>query len=96
MQSAMKNQRLAVGLMIGQAILFAVENAMIHHIGPRGSPMLLALLRSGAGVTLVGLIGWNTGWNAWPFSTRSTRSRLSLARRLSVNAGSSNNETVWA
>jgi drug/metabolite transporter (DMT)-like permease len=59
----MKNQRLAVGLMIGQAILFAVENAMIHHIGPRGSPMLLALLRSGAGVTLVGLIGWNTGWS---------------------------------
>ena len=36
---------------------------MIHHIGPRGSPMLLALLRSGAGVTLVGLIGWNTGWS---------------------------------
>jgi drug/metabolite transporter (DMT)-like permease len=60
----MKNQRLAVGLMIGQAILFAVETAMIHHIGPRGSAMQLALLRSGAGVALVGLLAWNTGWSA--------------------------------
>jgi len=58
-----KTQRLAVGLMIGQAILFAVETAMIHHIGPRGSAMLLALLRGGAGVTLVGIIAWNTGWS---------------------------------
>jgi drug/metabolite transporter (DMT)-like permease len=59
----MKDQRLAVGLMIGQAILFAVETAMIHHIGARGSAMLLALLRGGAGVTLVGVIAWNTGWS---------------------------------
>ncbi|HKM74649.1 MAG TPA: DMT family transporter [Stellaceae bacterium] len=59
----MKNQRLAVGLMIGQAILFAVETAMIHHIGSRGSAMQLALLRSGAGVTLVGVVAWNTGWS---------------------------------
>ena len=59
----MKSQRLAVGLMIGQAILFAVETAMIHHIGPRGSAMQLALLRSGAGVTLVALLAWNTGWS---------------------------------
>ena len=58
----MKDQRLAVGLMIGQAILFAVETAMIHHIGARGSAMLLALLRGGGGVTLVGVIAWNTGW----------------------------------
>jgi drug/metabolite transporter (DMT)-like permease len=49
--------------MIGQAILFAVETAMIHHIGPRGSAMQLALLRGGAGVTLVGVIAWNTGWS---------------------------------
>jgi drug/metabolite transporter (DMT)-like permease len=47
--------------MIGQAVLFAVETAMIHHIGPRGSAMLLALLRGGAGVLLVGVIAWNTG-----------------------------------
>jgi drug/metabolite transporter (DMT)-like permease len=59
----MKNQRLAVGLMIGQAILFAVETAMIHHIGSRGSAMQLALLRGGAGVMLVGVIAWNTGWS---------------------------------
>jgi drug/metabolite transporter (DMT)-like permease len=59
----MKNQRLAVGLMITQAVLFAIETAMIHRIGPRGSPMLLALLRSGAGLMLVGVIAWDTGWS---------------------------------
>ena len=48
----MTNRRLAVGLMIAQAILFAVETAMIHHIGSRGSVMQLALLRSGGGVML--------------------------------------------
>src|SRR3984893_5566683 len=59
----MKSRHLAVGLMIAQAILFAVENAMIHHIGPRGSAMQLALLRSGAGLALVGLLAWNIGWS---------------------------------
>jgi drug/metabolite transporter (DMT)-like permease len=49
--------------MIGQAVLFAVETAMIHHIGLRSSAMQLALLRSGAGVLLVGLLAWNTGWS---------------------------------
>jgi drug/metabolite transporter (DMT)-like permease len=59
----MKDQRLAVALMIGQAILFAVETAMIHHIGPRSSTMQLALLRSGAGLLLVGCVAWRTGWS---------------------------------
>ena len=59
----MTSQRLAVGLMIGQAILFTVETAMIHHIGPRGSAMQLALLRSGGGLMLVGLLAWKTGWS---------------------------------
>jgi len=59
----MKRKRLAVVLMIAQAMLFAVETAMIHHIGSRSSAMQLALLRSGAGVTLVGLLAWNTGWS---------------------------------
>jgi drug/metabolite transporter (DMT)-like permease len=49
--------------MIGQAILFAVETGMIHRIGPRGSAMQLALLRSVAGVTLVGFLAGNTGWS---------------------------------
>jgi S-adenosylmethionine uptake transporter len=49
--------------MTGQAILFAVETAMIHHIGSRGSAMQLALLRSGGGLTLVGLLAWHTGWS---------------------------------
>ena len=59
----MNNQRLAVGLMIGQAILFAIETAMIHHIGARGSAMQLALLRSAAGVVLVGVLAWKSGWS---------------------------------
>jgi drug/metabolite transporter (DMT)-like permease len=58
----MSHQRLAVGLMIAQAVLFAVETAMIHHIGSRGSVMQLALLRSGGGVILVGLLACKTGW----------------------------------
>jgi drug/metabolite transporter (DMT)-like permease len=61
--AVMKPQRLAVGLMIGQAVLFAIETAMIHHIGTRGSTMQLALLRSGAGVVLVGLLAWRIGWS---------------------------------
>jgi drug/metabolite transporter (DMT)-like permease len=59
----MNNQRLAVGLMIGQAILFSIETAMIHHIGAHGSSMHLALLRSAAGVVLVGLLAWKSGWS---------------------------------
>jgi drug/metabolite transporter (DMT)-like permease len=59
----MKNQRLAVGLMIGQAILFAIETAMIHHLGSRASAMQLALLRSSAGLLLVGSLAWKTGWS---------------------------------
>jgi drug/metabolite transporter (DMT)-like permease len=56
-------QRMAVGLMTGQAILFAVETAMIHRIGPRGSAMQLALLRGCGGVILVGFLAWNSGWS---------------------------------
>jgi drug/metabolite transporter (DMT)-like permease len=56
-------QRMAVGLMTGQAILFAVETAMIHHIGIRGSAMQLALLRGCGGVMLVGFLAWNSGWS---------------------------------
>jgi drug/metabolite transporter (DMT)-like permease len=74
----MNNQRLAVGLMIGQAFLFAVETAMIHHIGLRGSPMQLALLRSGAGVVLVGLLACKTGWSV----LKTNQLRLQLLRGL--------------
>jgi drug/metabolite transporter (DMT)-like permease len=59
----MKNQRLAVELMIGQAILFAIETAMIHHLGSRASVMQLALLRSSAGLLLVGSLAWKIGWS---------------------------------
>ena len=72
----MKSQRLAVGLMIGQAILFAVETAMIHHIGPRGSAMQLALLRGGGGLMLVGLLARKTGWSV----LKTKQLRLQLLR----------------
>jgi drug/metabolite transporter (DMT)-like permease len=74
----MNGQRLAIGLMVGQAILFAVETAMIHHIGPRGSAMQLALLRSGAGVMLVGFLAWKTGWSV----LKTSQLRLQLLRGL--------------
>jgi drug/metabolite transporter (DMT)-like permease len=59
----LRNQRLAVGLMIAQAILFTGETAMIHHIGSRASTMQLALLRSAAGMVLAGFLAWTTGWS---------------------------------
>ena len=43
--------------------MFAIETAMIHHIGSRGSAMQLSLLRGGAGVTLVVLLSGATGWS---------------------------------
>jgi drug/metabolite transporter (DMT)-like permease len=72
----MKSQRLAVALMIAQAILFAVETAMVHHIGSRGSAMQLALLRSGAGLALVGLLACKTGWSV----LKTSQLRLQLLR----------------
>ena len=62
--------------MIGQAILFAVETAMIHHIGPRGSTMQLAFLRGGGGLMLVGLLAWQTGWSV----LKTNQLRLQLLR----------------
>jgi drug/metabolite transporter (DMT)-like permease len=59
----MNGQRIAVGLMIAQSFLFAIETATIHHIGSGANSMQLALLRSGAGVTLVYLLAWNNGWS---------------------------------
>ena len=59
----MKEHRLAVGLMLAQAVLFAIETGTIHHIGSRSSAMQLALLRSVAGVALVGLLAGNARWS---------------------------------
>jgi len=44
--------RLAVHLMIAQAVLFAAETAAVHQIGNRMSVMQLALLRAAGGVIL--------------------------------------------
>jgi drug/metabolite transporter (DMT)-like permease len=71
-------QRMAAGLMIGQAILFAVETAMIHHIGIRSSPIQLALLRGAGGLILVGFLAWNAGWSV----TKTEQLPLQLLRGL--------------
>jgi drug/metabolite transporter (DMT)-like permease len=52
----MKNHRLSAGLMITQGVLFAVETAMVHQIGPRASVMQLSLLRSLAGLFVVAVL----------------------------------------
>jgi drug/metabolite transporter (DMT)-like permease len=56
----MNNQRLAIGLMISQAALFATETAMIHQIGPRIPVMQLSLLRSFAGILVVVVLAQHT------------------------------------
>lgn len=55
----MRNQRLAIGLMVAQGFLFATETAMVHHIGTRTTIMQLTLLRCIAGLALVGILARN-------------------------------------
>ena len=57
----MNSQRLAIQLMIFQAVLFAAETAIIHHIGSRVSLLQLALIRGSAGVALALVLGRNIG-----------------------------------
>jgi drug/metabolite transporter (DMT)-like permease len=52
-----REQRLAIWLMVAQGILFATETAAIHHIGPGACVMQLALLRAAAGVVLALALG---------------------------------------
>ena len=61
----MNNQRLAVGLMIAQAGLFATETAMVHAIGPRASVVQLSLLRSLAGLAVVAILAWRSRGIGW-------------------------------
>jgi drug/metabolite transporter (DMT)-like permease len=53
--------RLAVQLMVAQAVLFTAETAAIHQIGPRLSVMQLALLRSAGGVVLAAVLAGRMG-----------------------------------
>ncbi|MBV8088481.1 MAG: EamA family transporter, partial [Alphaproteobacteria bacterium] len=55
----MKEQRVAIWLMIAQGVLFSVETAAIHQIGPGASVMQLALIRSAGGVLLAVGLAWN-------------------------------------
>ena len=58
----MNKQRLAISLMVAQGVLFAIETAMIHHIGSRVSVMLLAFLRGLAGLGVVAVLARSAGW----------------------------------
>ena len=55
----MKDQRIAIWLMIAQGVLFAAETAAIHQIGAGASVMQLALTRSAGGVLLAVGLAWN-------------------------------------
>src|SRR5262245_7651081 len=66
----------AAGLMICQASLFAIETAMIHHIGSRVSPILLTLLRSLASLMLVAILARKLGWSVM----KTGQGRLQLLR----------------
>lgn len=61
----MTNQRLAITLMSSQAMLFAVETAMVHQIGARVSVMQLSLLRSVAGLAVVVFLAHRMGGIGW-------------------------------
>jgi drug/metabolite transporter (DMT)-like permease len=57
-----KTSPLAISLMVGQAVLFAADTAMIHQIGLRASIMQLSLLRGIAGILLAFLLAKKIGW----------------------------------
>jgi drug/metabolite transporter (DMT)-like permease len=58
----MSPERLAIRLMIGQAVLFAAETAIIHQIGARVSVMQIALVRATAGVVLALVLARHIGF----------------------------------
>ena len=72
----MAPHRLAIHLMILQAVLFAAETAAIHQIGTRLSVMQLALFRGVGGVVLAFLLACNFGLAVM----RTGQLRLQLAR----------------
>jgi drug/metabolite transporter (DMT)-like permease len=57
----MPAERLAIRLMIAQAVLFAAETAAIHQIGSRASVMQLALVRAAGGVVLALVLAHGLG-----------------------------------
>jgi len=58
----MTPQRLAIGLMIGQAMLFAAETVIIHHLGSRVSVMYIGLIRATAGLVLAVVLARKIGF----------------------------------
>jgi drug/metabolite transporter (DMT)-like permease len=58
----MTSERLAIQLMITQAVLFASETALIHHIGSHASVVQLALIRSAAGVVIALILAREIGF----------------------------------
>ena len=58
----MTPERRAIQLMIGQAVLFAAETAVIHQIGSRMSVMQIALIRGAAGLALALLLARQIGF----------------------------------
>jgi drug/metabolite transporter (DMT)-like permease len=69
------NQRLAIGLIVGQGIFFLAETAMVHHLGGRIPIIQLALLRATGGVVIATAIAWSSS-----VSLRTQHIRLHLFR----------------
>jgi drug/metabolite transporter (DMT)-like permease len=74
----MTSERFAIRLMIGQAVLFAGETAVIHHLGAGASIMQIALLRGAAGAILALVLAQGAGLAA----LRTRQLRLQLLRGL--------------
>jgi drug/metabolite transporter (DMT)-like permease len=74
----MTAERVAVRLMVAQAMLFAGETAAIHHLGAGASIMQIALLRGVAGVALAVVLARSAG----PAVLRARQLWLQLLRGL--------------
>src|SRR5437660_12847072 len=57
----MNSERLAIQLMILQAVMFAAETVIIHQIGPQASVMLLAFVRGVGGLLLAFTLARSVG-----------------------------------
>ena len=58
---ATTSERLAIQLMILQAVMFAAETVIIHQIGPQASVMLLAFVRGVGGLLLAFTLARSVG-----------------------------------
>jgi drug/metabolite transporter (DMT)-like permease len=59
----MKGERIGIGLMVAQQVLFTLETVAIHQLSGQLSIMQIALLRSLGGIALVACLAPAVGWS---------------------------------